>query len=155
MPLFPSADWFDRVRAEFNSDDSFRHGGGGTCDAKVGVKVGDRAFLILFEGFGCSEAREISDGDLEDADFYLEMGLEQWEEMLRNIKENGEADLNHTLNTLDMGLEDGLAQSLHGDQYRQDFFFRYNQTFQYFFDASARVETSFQSSAPAATHSES
>ncbi len=154
MPLFPSADWFDRVRSEFNSDDSFRHGGGGTCDAIVGVKVGDRAFLILFEGFECSEAREISDGDLEGTDFYLDMGVEQWEEMLRNIKENGEADLNHTLNTIDMGLEDGLAQSRTGDQYRQDFFFRYNQTFQYFFTASARVETSFEASAPAATHSE-
>ena len=154
MPLFPSVDWFDRVRAEFNSDDSFRHGGGGTCDATVGVKVGDRAFLILFEAFGCSEAREISDSDLEGADFYLEMGLEQWEEMLRNIKENGEADRDHTLNTLDMQIEDGLAQSRTGDQYRQDFFFRYNQTFQYFFNASARVETSFQST-PAATHSES
>ena len=154
MPLFPSADWFDRVRAEFNSDDSFRHGGGGTGDATVGVKAGDKAFLVLFDGFACSEAKEISDGELEDADFYLEMRLEQWEEMLRNIKDNGGADLNHTLNTLDMQREDGLAQSRTGDQYRQDFFFRYNQTFQYFFNASARVETSFRSSAPAATPSE-
>ena len=29
------------------------------------------------------------------------------------------------------------------DQYRQDMFFRYNQTFQYFFEQSARVETEF------------
>ena len=38
-------------------------------------------------------------------------------------------------------LENGLAHSATGDQYRQDLFFRYNQTFQFFFDASARIET--------------
>ncbi len=40
-------------------------------------------------------------------------------------------------------ITDGLTHSYTGDQYRQDMFFRYNQTFQYFFDQSARVETEF------------
>ncbi len=70
--------------------------------------------------------------------------------MLENIEENGAADMDHTLNTLDLEHPDGLAQSQSGDQYRQDLFFRYNQTFQYFFDASARVETEFRSSAASA-----
>ena len=30
-----------------------------------------------------------------------------------------------------------------GDQYRQDMFFRYNQTFQYFLDQSSHIETGF------------
>ena len=60
-----------------------------------------------------------------------------------NIRENGEADLDHSLNTMDLDSLDGLAHSYTGDQYRQDMFFRYNQTFQYFFDQSARVETEF------------
>ena len=34
---------------------------------------------------------------------------------------------------------------MNGDQYRQDFFYRFNQTFQYFFDASARIDTEFPS----------
>ena len=61
-----------------------------------------------------------------------------------NIREHGSADLDHTLNTLDLEREDGLAQTKAGDEYRRDLFFRYNQTFQYFFDASAKVETVFQ-----------
>lgn len=32
---------------------------------------------------------------------------------------------------------------MHGDQYREDLFFRYNQSMQYFFDASARVATEY------------
>ena len=64
-------------------------------------------------------------------------------EMVENIAQHGRADLHHTLNTLDLDREDGLAHSVHGDQYREDLFFRYNQTLQYFFDASARVKTEF------------
>ena len=63
--------------------------------------------------------------------------------MLRNIYVNGHAVDRYTLNTLDLDRADGLATSIHGDQYREDLFFRYNQTLQYFFDASSRVETNF------------
>ena len=63
--------------------------------------------------------------------------------MVKNITANGHADLHHTLNTLDLDRADGLAISHHGDQYREDMFFRYNQTLQFFFDASALVKTEF------------
>ena len=66
-----------------------------------------------------------------------------WQDMVRDIAENGSASLHYTLNTLDLNRPDGLALSVHGDQYREDLFFRYNQTFQFFFDASARVKTTF------------
>ena len=39
--------------------------------------------------------------------------------------------------------EEGIAYSPADDQYRQDLFYRYNQNFQDFFDASARVKTTF------------
>ena len=113
------------------------------CDAKVGVKAGGGIFLLVFEGFECSSASEIAETDLEETDFYLDMPEEDWQDMLENIRENGEADLDHSLNTIDLDSLDGLAHSYTGDQYRQDMFFRYNQTFQYFFDQSARVETEF------------
>lgn len=143
MPQFPSLDWFEQVRGVFNSDDSYQQAGGGLCDAVMGVKVGDKAYLVVFEGMECAEAREVDTPTLADADFYLNMEYAEWRDMLANIRDNNGADLDYTLNTLDMERDDGLAQTLNGDQYRQDFFYRYNQTFQYFFDASARVQTEF------------
>ena len=71
------------------------------------------------------------------------MAADEWREMVANIAENGAADLSHTLNTLDLDRADGLATSRHGDQVREDLFFRYNQTLQFFFDASASVDTEF------------
>lgn len=141
MPTFPSVEWFDAVREVYNGDDAYRGAGGGMCDALVGVKVGERLFKLVFEGFECSGASEIDEAGLEETDFYLDLSAEEWREMIANISQNGAADLDHTLNTLDLTLDDGLAHSATGDQYRQDMFFRYNQTFQFFFDASARVET--------------
>ncbi len=76
-------------------------------------------------------------------DFYLEMPLKDWKAMIQDIADNGAASLHYTLNTLDLAREAGLSHSVHGDQYREDLFFRYNQTFQFFFDASARVKTTF------------
>ena len=145
MPIiFPSVEWFDAARREFNGDESVRGGGGGTCDAKVGVKIGDRAvFMLVFEGFECAAASEIGEADLADADFYMDMSEGDWREMIENIAENGEADFDHTLNTLDLDIEDGLAKSVAGDQYLQDLFYRYNQTFQYFFDLTSRIDTAF------------
>ena len=143
MPVFPSVEWFDAVRHEFNVNDAVRSGGGGMCDARVGVKVGGDTYLLVFEGFECSSASEIAESGLEDTDFYLDMSPDDWRDMIDNIRENGEADLDHSLNTMDLDSADGLAHSYTGDKYRQDMFFRYNQTFQYFFDQSARVETEF------------
>jgi hypothetical protein len=141
--LFPSTEWFDAVRAVFNADESFQGGGGGACNALMGVKIAGQSFLITFEGAECSGAQKVQEGDLAAADFILEMSFDDWKEMIENIARNGRADLHHTLNTLDLGRPEGLSHSMHGDQYREDLFFRYNQTMQYFFDASARVKTEF------------
>jgi hypothetical protein len=143
MAAFPSKEWFDAVRAVFNSDESFQGGGGGACNALVGAKIGGQSFLLTFEGAECSAAQKVQEADLAAADFILEMPYALWKEMVQNIAQNGRADLHHTLNTLDLGRPEGLSHSIHGDQYREDLFFRYNQTMQYFFDASARVATEF------------
>ena len=143
MPVFPSVEWFDAVRGFFNSDNSNRTAGGGMAEADVGVKFGDQVFLLKFAGFECERASEIQESDLDNTDFFLDMHPDDWLEMVANIRENGEADLEHTLNTLDMSSEYGLARSATDDQYRLDMFFRYNQTLQFFFDASSNVETEF------------
>ena len=130
----------------FNSDDAFQRPGGATCDARFGVKVGEQVFILGFEGFERSEAREATEDDLMDADFHLEMEYCEWQDMLSNIKENGHADLLHTLNSLDpQRAPGGLARSKTDDGYRLGLFLRYNQTFQYYFDASSRIDTVFQS----------
>ncbi len=143
MPQFPSVEWFDQVREIFNGDESYQEAGGGMCDASMGIKVAEHSYIIVFEGEECSQVREVPELDLAEADFYLDMASEEWEDMIRNIKDNDGADLDHTLNTLDMDRFEGLALTANGDQYRQDFFYRFNQTFQYFFDASARIDTDF------------
>lgn len=140
---FPSVDWFNAVAKQFNSDESFQGGGGGACNALMGAIVGEQRFMITFEGVECAGAREIDERELADADFYLDMPLADWRAMLENIASNGHAALQYTLNTLDLDRPDGLARSVHGDQYREDLFFRYNQTLQYYFDASARIDTQF------------
>ena len=143
MYKFPSLEWFDAVRKEFNADDSFRGAGGGRCDCFAGFQIGDDLYVAQFEGFEVSSVAHGTDEDRSKADFYLEMPVEQWCDMGRNIAANGQADLGYTLNTIDLSLLDGLSRSVHGDQYREDLFFRYNQTMQFFFDASSRIETVF------------
>ncbi len=144
MSVFPSVEWFEAVRQVFNNDDSYQTAGGGTCDATFGIKVGPGVFILEFEGFECSGAKEATEEDLNEVDFYLEMEFDEWREMLTNIRENGTADLRHTLNSLDLSrAPDGLARTKTDDGYRLDLFFRYNQTFQYYFDASSRIDTEF------------
>ena len=143
MAVFPSVGWFDEVRDVFNGDDRYRGAGGGYCNCVAGFKIADRIFVLTFEGVECSAAVEADEVALDDVDFFLEMPEAEWREMVANIASNGHADLHHTLNTLDLDRLDGLATSRHGDQVREDLFFRYNQTLQFFFDASARVETEF------------
>jgi hypothetical protein len=139
MPKFPSVEWFDEVRALVNNDDAYRRLG--TVDAQVGVKVGDQLYELTFEAFECTGVREIDESHLRDVDFWLEQSPEEWREMLENIKQHGSADLQHTLNTIDLNMPDGFARS--HDGYRRDAFYRFNQSLQHFFDSSSKIETQF------------
>ncbi len=139
MPVFPSVEWLEGVRAIVHRDERFRHFG--TVDAKVGIKVGEKNYQVVFEAFECVDVREISPSELEQCDFWLEQEPEAWKEMIENIRKNGKADVTHTLNTIDLNRPDGLAKG--PDGYKVDLFYRYNQSLQDFFDSSARLETTF------------
>jgi hypothetical protein len=139
MANFPSVEWFEAVREIVNRDGRLHKLG--TCDAVMGVKVRDEAFEVTFEAFDCTGVRKIATSDLVKTDFYLEAPYETWQGMLENIKENGTPDRQHTLNTIDFLDPDGFARS--DDQSRKDKFYRYGQTFQQFFNASAEIETKF------------
>lgn len=139
MPVFPSVEWFQAVADLVNNDEAYRHLG--TCDAEVGIEVGDRTFALTFEAFQVVNPREIRDRSAEDLDFTLVMPPEQWQAMLENIKENGRADHLYTLNSIDLNTPQEFAVA--DDYYRRDLFYRFNQSFQHFFDASAKIETQF------------
>src|SRR3990172_10993007 len=139
---FPSIEWFNAIRQLVNGDEGFRRIG--TCDAEVGIKVPDlkKYYKLTFEAFEVADVSEVSETEAESGDFWLEMSYANWKEMIQNIKENGRADLHHTLNTIDLEEPEGLARS--HDGYRRDAFYRFNQTFQYFFDSTAKIDTTFQ-----------
>ena len=139
MPAFPSVQWFDALRQAVNEDTRFRSLG--TCDAKVGIKAEDLAFLITFEAFECAGVEEIGEDSLRDADFYLDLSTQEWQEFLRNIQANGKADSDHSLNNLDLSRPSGMVKS--HDEYHRHSFLRYHLSLQTFFDASAALETTF------------
>ena len=64
-----------------------------------------------------------------------------WKAMLEDIKKNGRATHNFTLNSLDLQSEKEFAVGK--DYNRRDAFYRFNQTFQEYFDNSAQFETTF------------
>jgi len=140
--VFPSVEWFQAIQQLVNADPEFRRLG--TIDAAMGVKVGSRVFVIIFEAFECIEVREGSEADLDDLDFYLELSEADWRELVENTKANDGADRRHTLNTLDLTKEAGLSQNATGDQLRGDIFFRVNESLQHFFDSAAKLETVFE-----------
>jgi hypothetical protein len=139
--VFPSVEWFQGLQQLVNNDPEFRRIG--SVDAVMGVKVGAKVLVVTFEAFECSEVKEGTDYDLIDADFFLEMSVEDWQELITNTKDNGGADRTHTLNTLDLLSDGGISKNATGDQLRADLFFRINQSLQHFFDSSAKLETVF------------
>jgi hypothetical protein len=141
MPAFPSIEWLSAVAELAMGDDVYRHFG--RVDATVGLKVGERVFRLTFDVFDARDIREINDDELRDVDFYLDMEPERWQSMLRSIHEQGKAEREFTLNSLDLTLPDGLHQNAIDDGYRADKFFRFNESLQRFFDLSAQVETTF------------
>ena len=140
MPAFPSTEWFQEAADRLNASDSFDRLG--NCDAEVGVRVSATAVSPLRSTPSPSptvaEAPCDAPGDL---DFILLQSPDAWRAMLENIKENGQADALFTLNSLDLQTEDGLATG--EDYHRRDLFYRFNQTFQEYFDISAEMDTTF------------
>ena len=138
---FPSVEWFKAVADIVNTDPGYNHIG--TCDSIVGLKVPDQQkyYLLTFEAFEVSDVKEVTEAEAEDTDFWMEQSYEKWREMIENIKAHGRADLQHTLNTIDLEDPDGLARS--HDGYRRDAFYRFNQSYQYFFDVTAQIDTKF------------
>ena len=139
MPVFSSIEWFQEAADRLNRSDSFARLG--TCDASMGVQVGDSCFAIVFAAFAITSVDEIECAAVDDLDFTLVQPPDAWRAMIENIKANGAAQSVYTLNSLDLQTEEEFAVG--ADYTRRDLFYRFNQTFQDYFDVSAEMETTF------------
>ncbi len=143
---FPSEGWFAALQERAAAKPE-RFKKLGFADANVGILVSadnggsPSGFVLEFRGYGCKGIAADAD-PAGKADFVIAGPHAAWKEMIENIRANGEADLQHTLNVLTMP---GVPLKLEAaDQLKADLFFRYNQTFQEFFNGAAEVETEFE-----------
>ncbi len=139
MPKFPSVEWFQAAADLLNTSDSFKRLG--TCDAEVGMQIDEQYFEVDFEAFEVGGVRKIDAARSAELDFTLVQPMDAWQAMLADIKENGRATHDFTLNSLDLKSEAELARGK--DYHRRDAFYRFNQTFQEYFDNTAKLETTF------------
>lgn len=139
MPDFPSVEWFKTAADLLNKSDSFKRLG--TCDSEMGVQVGNRIFEIDFEAFEVTTIKEIDAARADELDFVLVQSADAWKAMLDDIKANGRATHDYTLNSLDLRSDVEFARGK--DYHRRDAFYRFNQTFQEYFDNAAKIPTTF------------
>jgi hypothetical protein len=149
MARFPSVQWFEEL-ARLHEADRERVRRLGYVDAAVGVLVEDggrsQGFVLEFAGYRLGAIREAGD-PASQADFTIAGPLPVWREMVENIAKHGAPDLGHTLNRLTMA--GTPLRLIAGDQLKLDLFFRMNQSFQAFFDASVGMKTEFPALTPA------
>ncbi len=138
---FPSVEWFQELADITNGDDVFRKFG--RLDAIIAFKIGDRAFNVTFDVLTARDIREVDEEQMRDSDFVIELSPDQWQGMLEDIKANGVATRDWTLNTLDLINDDPIHTNLEGDGYRADKFFRYNPSLQRFIENASQMETKF------------
>ena len=143
---FPTVEWFQALEREAAQNvEKFRRLG--FCDASVGVKIlagngfgEEQGFVLSFDGYRCKAVEEVTEPE-KVADFVLEGKYDTWKEMIENIRANAGPDLKHTLNYLTMPGDP--IKIIAQDQLKQDLFFRYNGTFQEFFNGAQHVATEF------------
>ncbi|MCA9829083.1 MAG: hypothetical protein R3B97_01680 [Dehalococcoidia bacterium] len=139
MPAFPSVEWFQEAADRLNKSDSFKRLG--NCDAEVGIQIGDQYFEVDFEAFEVTKVAKTDAARMEEVDFVLVQPPEAWKAMIEDIRANGKATHDFTLNSLDLRSDEELAKGK--DYHRRDLFYRFNQTFQDYFDGTATMETTF------------
>ncbi|MBM3139118.1 MAG: hypothetical protein FJZ92_02600 [Chloroflexi bacterium] len=146
--MFPSVEWFTALAEITKQDDRYRRFG--RLNALVVFKVGRKMIEANFDVLDIHDIREISENAMRDADFVVEMTPDQWQQMLADIKKNGHATQEWTLNTLDLRFDEPIHRNLLDDGFKADMFFRYNPSLQRFFDNSSQLEFSFDRAAVAA-----
>ncbi len=121
----------EKTREAVNADKGYRKLG--TTDARLGLKVGEVAFLVDFVAFECVAVAMVELDALRDADFYLELTPDAWKSYLAGRR----AGTAPTLISLDVDTPDGIVKGT--DPLKTLKFERYHLTLQSFFDIGARL----------------
>lgn len=142
MVRFPSQEFFQGLRDRVNANpDRFRRLG--TVDMTLVVKIdyddsSSECYEIVFSGYRCvSVAPVAAVSQVSSEAVVLSGSYSSWREMIENIVANGQADMDHTLNTLTL-LDEPLRIDS-ANQLNTDLFYRYQQNLQEFFDGAAPV----------------
>ncbi len=135
---FPSTEWFEALAEVTKNDPGYTKFG--RLNAVIAFKCGDANVSCNFDVLDIRDIKAISDDELRDVDIVIEMPPEIWEGMIANIKENGRAVGEWTLNTLDLRLDEEIHKNLMEDGFKADFFFRYNPSLQVFIDNIAKLD---------------
>ncbi len=144
--VFPSLAFFEGLkRLMHEEEERFRRLG--FMDTTFGVAIAgpegkEWRFVLAFEVFECQGVWEVRDFSETSVDFILEGELSTWQEMLSNIREHGQADVSHSLNTLTHFGE--KLRVLYEDPDDRDKFFRFQESIQEFFDLAAKLDFSLE-----------
>src|SRR5262245_18964969 len=104
MPAGLNLALLNEARDAVNADPAFRQLG--TCDARVGIKAGESAFLIDFVAFECAGIEQIEVDGLRDADFFFELSMPEWGNYLAG-RRSGDAP---SLVSLDVATSNGFVK---------------------------------------------
>ncbi len=134
---FPSVGWFQKLAAITAEDETYRRYG--RLNALIAFKNGEINISCNFDVLDINDIHQINNDELRDVDVVVEMPTNIWDEMLKNISENGHATGEWTLNTLDLRLEEEIHKNLMEDGFKADLFFRYNPSLQVFIDNASKL----------------
>jgi hypothetical protein len=140
---FPSVEFFGALQSRMR-DAAERFRRLGYFDTTFGVRVedgADRSFVLAFEVFDCIDVREVEELASDAVDFTLAGSLVAWREMLENIHAHGQADANHSINTLTHFGE--KIRVLYDDPDGHDKLYRFVESIQEFFDLAAGLDIDF------------
>lgn len=145
---FPGQQWFAGLARLMNSNRARQEQLGYIdCVAVFTVTAashdgGPRHFRVTFEEFSATAVAEVDGAGVAAADFALVADVATWRAMIESIAAgHGRPALEQSLNRLShMGTPMKLVAA---DPLQADLYFRYNQSLQEFFNASAAFTTVF------------
>jgi len=144
--FFPSEGWFEALAAQMREDiGPFKELGAMDCTMVIQVDEdeGSELFEVSFKSYAVDSIRRLGrEVDADPVHFRITAPLGVWREMIDNIEDNGEPDLEHTLNFLTFPDDPMVVDG--PDQLQTDAFYRYNQSLQLFFNGAAGIATQYR-----------
>jgi hypothetical protein len=140
---FPSVEFFAALQSRMrDAAERFRRLGYFDTTFAVCVEDGaNRRFVLAFEVFDCIGVREAEEPTSNAVDFTLAGSLAAWREMLENIRTHGQADAQHSINTLTHFGE--KIRVVYDDPDGHDKLYRFVESIQEFFDLAAGLDVDY------------